>query len=72
VRRLGSRRARAPCAVLERTGDGKAVGRCYFHVGDRDQCPRHGDVSAVMAHYRETGKLTDENELIAKRKAGSK
>jgi len=51
------------CAVRERTGDGVSVGRCCFHVGNDDVCPRHGNVSAAMARYRETGKLTDENEL---------
>ena len=47
------------CAVRELTADGVSVGRCMFYVRD-GQCPRHGDVRAVQAHYRETGELTDE------------
>lgn len=48
------------CAVLERTADGVAVGRCMFHVGNADVCPRHGDVSKVQEHYRETGQLSED------------
>lgn len=51
------------CAILERTGDGVAVGRCLHYLSDGQTCPRHGDVSTVQAHYLETGKLTDENEF---------
>lgn len=50
------------CAIRERTGDGRSVGRCWFHVKD-GKCPRHGDVTAVQAHFAETGKLTDENDF---------
>jgi len=46
------------CAVLERTADGIPVGRCWFFVGDRYVCPRHGDVSEIQKHYQETGELT--------------
>lgn len=49
------------CAILERTGDGSPVGRCSFYTPD-DICPRHGNVSEVQKKYRETGKLTDEND----------
>lgn len=49
------------CAILERTGDGRAVGRCWFYVGEDCVCPRHGDVVAVQEHYAKTGELTDEN-----------
>jgi hypothetical protein len=52
------------CAIRERTGDGVSVGRCWFHVGDNDVCPRHGDVKVAMAHYRATGKLTDEKDHV--------
>jgi len=48
------------CAIREFTGDGVSVGRCWFHVGDNDVCPRHGDVREVMTRHRETGKLTDD------------
>lgn len=53
------------CAVRERIGDGDAVGRCYFNVVD-GQCPRHGDVSAVQRRYQETGRLTDELDLLGR------
>lgn len=58
--------AESACAVNERTGDGRSVGRCWFHAPG-DVCPRHGDVSEVQAHYRATGKPTDENDLKAQR-----
>jgi hypothetical protein len=48
------------CAILERTGDGRAVGRCWFRVVE-GQCPRHGDVREVQARFIETGDLTDED-----------
>ena len=48
------------CAVMERTADGQALGRCWFHVGAHNVCPRHGDVREAQEHYAETGKLTDE------------
>jgi hypothetical protein len=51
------------CAVLECTTDGRTVGRCWFNVVD-GKCPRHGDVTAVQANYRATGRLTHERELI--------
>ncbi|KKN19816.1 hypothetical protein LCGC14_0942000 [marine sediment metagenome] len=47
------------CAVMERTADGQALGRCWFYVGDRNVCPRHGDVQKVQEHFVETGHLTD-------------
>lgn len=51
------------CPVLERTGDGVPVGRCYFYCPE-NICPRHGDVSGPLDRYRSTGKLTDERELV--------
>jgi hypothetical protein len=51
------------CAVLERTGDGRSVGRCWFDTGKECVCPRHGDVRAVQKRYLECGKLTDERDL---------
>jgi hypothetical protein len=56
------------CAVLERTADGRTVGRCCFYteVGPRSGllvCPRHGDVEDVQRTYEETGRLTDEKDL---------
>jgi hypothetical protein len=54
------------CAIDERTGDGRRVGRCWFHVVD-GRCPRHGDVTEVQAKYAKTGKLTDESDLYEAR-----
>lgn len=31
------------CNVQEKTGDGKPVGRCWFHL-EKGVCPRHGIV----------------------------
>lgn len=50
------------CPILERTGDGRSVGRCWHHCPD-DVCPRHGDVSGPLSHYRLTGRLTEEAEF---------
>jgi hypothetical protein len=50
------------CPIRERTGDGVSVGRCFFHCPE-GVCPRHGDVSAPLKLYRETGKLTDERDF---------
>lgn len=54
------------CPIREHTADGVSVGRCW-HFCERGRCPRHGDVKEVLAHYRATGKLT--NDYDAK-KAG--
>lgn len=51
------------CPVNERTADGECVGRCWYYLDDGRTCPRHGDVSAAVKLYRETGELTDEREL---------
>lgn len=37
------------CPVLERTGDGHPVGRCWFHLPDGKTCPRHGDIFLFKA-----------------------
>lgn len=57
------------CPIRERTGDGRSVGRCYFHCPD-GVCPRHGDVSEPLKTYRTTGKLTDELDWPKPRKGG--
>ena len=49
------------CPIRERTGDGVPDGRCWFHLPDGKTCPRHGDVTIEVLHYKHTGKLTDEN-----------
>lgn len=51
------------CAVNERTGDGRSVGRCWMWTGEDGICPRHGDVKTIQARFAETGKLTDECDL---------
>jgi hypothetical protein len=50
------------CPILERTADGRAVGRCWFYC-PKGVCPRHGDVSGSLDAYRKTGRLTDEATL---------
>tara|TARA_Y100000817_G_scaffold260550_1_gene214761 strand:+ start:1827 stop:2054 length:228 start_codon:yes stop_codon:yes gene_type:complete len=53
------------CPVNERTAEGKSVGRCWFYCPE-GICPRHGDVSSAIAKFKETGKLTDENDIPRK------
>lgn len=48
------------CPIIERDGDGRSVGRCWFHTGKNGICPRHGDVKEYLARLPE---LTDEREL---------
>lgn len=59
------------CPVRERTADGVNVGRCCFHLPDGKTCSRHGNVEAAITLYRESGKLTDENDLSRDRKASA-
>lgn len=59
------------CAINEQTGNGRVVGRCWFYVGEKDVCPRHGDVKAPMDRYRATGKLTLERDFERKYIVGS-
>jgi len=33
------------CPVMERTGDGRLAGRCWFWLGANDTCPRHGKIN---------------------------
>lgn len=49
------------CPIIERTGDGRSVGRCWYYCPE-DQCPRHGDVSKELEHFRSEGRLTDEKD----------
>ena len=63
IHRWSEMHAERNCAVRERTGDGKNVGRCWFHTeekNDRLTCPRHGDVTEVQSHYRATGELSED------------
>lgn len=55
------------CPINEQTGDGKPVGRCYFHLEDGHTCPRHGDVTPEVARFEQEGRLTLENELRERR-----
>jgi hypothetical protein len=51
------------CAVLERTGDGVSVGRCWFYTDETAgtlTCPRHGDVTEIQKHFSETGELGED------------
>ena len=50
------------CPIVEKTGDGIFVGRCWFHLPDEKTCPRHGNVSQAVKRFKETKKLTDEGE----------
>ena len=43
------------CPINEQTGDGRTCGRCWFHLPDGKTCPRHGDVSIAVEHYKKTG-----------------
>jgi hypothetical protein len=65
---MGHRTAFSPsaCAVYERTGDGRGVGRCWHLVVD-GKCERHGDVTKVQEKYVRTGRLTDEGDLYESR-----
>lgn len=33
------------CPVMERTGDGRSAGRCWFFMNNIDVCPRHGKIA---------------------------
>lgn len=35
------------CPVMEQTGDGTLVGRCWFFLPDGKTCPRHGDLKQL-------------------------
>lgn len=37
------------CPVMERTGDGAPIGRCWFYLDKSDICPRHGYVGDPAA-----------------------
>ena len=54
------------CPINEQTGDGLAVGRCWFAL-DGAICPRHGNVSIEVKHFQQTGRCTLEN-IMRKRK----
>lgn len=34
------------CPVVERTGDGRSAGRCWYYLRD-GKCPRHGNVDEL-------------------------
>ena len=55
------------CAVRERTGDGRSVGRCWFHTSEEDgvlMCPRHGDVTQIQAKFNRTGELGEDPRCL--------
>lgn len=45
-RRSKSEATPSNCDVMERTGDGRPVGRCHFHLEDFT-CPRHGNLNLI-------------------------
>lgn len=51
------------CPVIERTADGRSVGRCFHWLGDDGRCERHGDVTLYRERHQRTGRLIDENDL---------
>lgn len=51
------------CPINEQTGDGVAVGRCWFYLPDGVTCPRHGNVATEVEHFQATGNLTVENTM---------
>ena len=56
------------CPIIEETGDGVSVGRCWFYCWD-GICPRHGDVSEYL---QKLPNLTPEKEMISDRAAKQK
>lgn len=59
------------CAVRQFYTDGGCIKRCSATLVD-SVCPFHGDVSAVQAHYRVTGELTDEKAHLQNQQQGLK
>jgi len=55
------------CPIIEQTGDGKSVGRCWFHLPDGKTCPRHGNAKIAINHLKETGHYMLEKEFYQKR-----
>jgi hypothetical protein len=56
------------CPILERTGDDRPVGRCWYYCPN-GKCPRHGDVTDALAKYHRGEGCTDERDF--KRVAGA-
>jgi hypothetical protein len=57
----------ANCPINEQTGDGHVVGRCWYHLPDGKTCPRHGDVGFEVNVFERTGRLTVENDMLARK-----
>ena len=57
----------ANCPINEQTGDGTTVGRCWFHLENGNVCSRHGLVDVEIKKFEETGKLTIESEMRARK-----
>jgi hypothetical protein len=51
------------CPIWKRTADGATVSRCCLRLPDGKTCPRHGDVSAAVETFSQTGQLTEEGTL---------
>ena len=58
------------CPIIEQTGDGVPCGRCWLYLEGGKVCPRHGDVSVEVEHYKLTSQPTMEN-VMRKRKGSS-
>jgi hypothetical protein len=51
------------CPINEQTGDGEAVGRCWFSLSESGKCPRHGNVIHELDVFNKTSSLTlEENQ----------
>lgn len=50
------------CPINEQDGDGRVVGRCWFHLPDGKTCPRHGDVSEPVRVFEDSGWLSLERD----------
>lgn len=62
---IGDRLFDRNCAVRQRTGDGKSVGRCWHYTDEADgnlTCPFHGDVTKIQEHFVSTGELGELDE----------
>ena len=57
------------CPINQQTGDGIAVGCCWYHLFDGKTCPCHGDVEFEVNHFNETGETTLEWVMV-NRKGG--
>jgi hypothetical protein len=55
------------CPIIEQTGDGTRVGRCWHFLEGNHICPRHGDVSAEVDKFLKEGTCTLENQMRSRK-----